>query len=225
MAKTKKTKVVEEPASAKAQEILFKTLNKAYGAGSVFNFRSAPLDVPKLPSGSIGLDNALGGGYPLGRIIEIYGPASSGKTTIMLLAIKMAQKLARDPKHVYHGRVPFFIDAEQALDPTYAKKLGVDMNDMMISQPKCGEDALNIAKVVIESGQASIVVVDSVAALTPRAELQGDIGDHSVGTQSRLMSQAMRMLISACHQTSSLLLFTNQLRMKIGVMFGNQLLA
>jgi len=170
-------------------------------------------DVPSVPTGSIGLDVALGiGGYPRGRIIEIYGPESSGKTTLTLHAIASAQKA---------GGVAAFIDAEHALDPAYARKLGVKTDELLVSQPDFGEQALEIADMLVRSGAVDVIVVDSVAALVPKAEIEGDMGDSHVGTQARLMSQALRKLTGTVARSNVLLIFINQIRMKIGVMFGS----
>jgi recombination protein RecA len=170
-------------------------------------------DVGVVPTGSIGLDIALGiGGYPRGRIIEIYGPESSGKTTLTLHAIASVQKL---------GGVAAFIDAEHALDPSYARKLGVKTDELLVSQPDYGEQALEIADMLVRSGAVEIIVIDSVAALVPKAEIEGDMGDSHVGTQARLMSQALRKLTSTVARSNCLLVFINQIRMKIGVMFGS----
>jgi recombination protein RecA len=174
---------------------------------------TARLDIEATSTGSIGLDIALGiGGLPKGRIIEIYGPESSGKTTLTLHAIAEEQK---------KGGVCAFVDAEHALDPTYAKKLGVDIDELLISQPDAGEQALEITDTLVRSGAVSMVVIDSVAALTPRAELEGDMGDHQVGAQARLMSQAMRKLTGSIAKSGCMVIFINQIRMKIGVMFGS----
>jgi recombination protein RecA len=174
---------------------------------------NALMDIEATSTGSIGLDVALGiGGLPQGRIIEIYGPESSGKTTLALHVIAEAQK---------KGGICAFVDAEHALDPTYAKKLGVDLDELLISQPDGGEQALEITETLVRSGAVSVVVVDSVAALTPKSELEGDMGDHQVGAQARLMSQAMRKLTGAINRSNCMVIFINQIRMKIGVMFGS----
>lgn len=173
----------------------------------------AQVDVDVIPTGSIGVDWALGiGGLPRGRIIEIYGPESSGKTTLSLQAIAEAQKM---------GGVCAFIDAEHALDPVYAKKLGVKTQDLLISQPDTGEQALEIVESLVRSGNIDLIVVDSVAALTPKDEIEGDMGAHHVGKQARLMSQALRKLTAICAKSGTIVIFINQIRMKIGVMFGN----
>jgi recombination protein RecA len=190
-------------------------IEKQYGTGSLMKLgahvNAAGVDV--IPSGSILLDEAIGiGGYPRGRIIEMYGPESSGKTTLALHAIAEAQKL---------GGIAAFIDAEHALDPQYAKNLGVNIDDLWISQPDTGEQALEIAESLIRSGAVDIIVVDSVAALTPQAEIEGDMGDSHMGLQARLMSQALRKLTAIIGKSNCILVFINQIRMKIGVMFGN----
>jgi recombination protein RecA len=200
----------------KAIELAVASIEKQFGKGAIMRLGEADSLVPEvavIPSGSIGLDMALGiGGLPRGRIVEIYGPESSGKTTLMLHAIAEAQKL---------GGVAAFIDAEHALDVSYARKLGVKTEELLISQPDCGEQALEIADMLIRSGAVDIIVIDSVAALTPRAELEGDMGDQHVGLQARLMSQALRKLTSTVARSNCMLVFINQIRMKIGVMFGN----
>lgn len=174
---------------------------------------SAKVDVDAIPSGSIGLDWALGiGGYPRGRILEIYGPESSGKTTLTLHAIAEAQK---------KGGVCAFIDAEHALDPEYAKKIGVKINELLVSQPDTGEQALEIVEGLVRSGKVDIVVIDSVAALTPKDEIEGDMGSYQVGKQARLMSQALRKLTAIVSKSKTIVIFINQIRMQIGVMFGN----
>ncbi len=189
-------------------------LEKDYGKGAVMRMSDRPVeDIAVIPTGSIGIDLALGvGGYPRGRIIEIYGPESSGKTTLAIHAIAEAQK---------QGGIAAFIDAEHAFDSSYAQNLGVDIDNMVISQPDNGEQALEITEQLIRSGAIDIVVVDSVAALTPKAEIEGDMGDSKMGLQARLMSQALRKLTSAISKTKTTCIFINQLRDKIGVMFGN----
>jgi recombination protein RecA len=200
----------------KAVNIAMKQIKKEYGKGSIMHMGEsleAVADIPSIPSGSISLDLALGvGGYPKGRIVEIYGPEASGKTTLCLHALAEVQK---------QGGIAAFIDVEHALDPVRAKKIGVDLEEMLISQPDYGEQALEIAEKLIRSGGVDIVVVDSVAALVPKSEIEGEMGDHQVGTQARLMSQAMRKLAAAINKTNTLVIFTNQIRMKIGVMFGS----
>jgi recombination protein RecA len=190
-------------------------IEKQFGKGSVMRMgdASAARDIDAVSTGSLGLDIALGiGGLPRGRIVEIYGPESSGKTTLTLHAIAEMQKL---------GGTAAFVDAEHALDPAYAEKLGVDVDELLVSQPDTGEQALEIADMLVRSGAVDIVVVDSVAALTPKAEIEGDMGDHHVGLQARLMSQALRKLTANIKRSNTLVIFINQIRMKIGVMFGN----
>ena len=190
-------------------------IDKEFGKGSLMKLGDNKdiLDVDTIPSGSILLDEALGvGGYPKGRIIEIYGPESSGKTTLALHAIAECQK---------KGGIAAFIDAEHALDPTYAKNLGVNIDDLWISQPDNGEQAVEITERLVRSGAIDIIVVDSVAALTPQAEIEGDMGDSHVGLQARLMSQALRKLTGILAKSNTTIIFINQIRMKIGVMFGN----
>ncbi|HPE87879.1 MAG TPA: recombinase RecA [Spirochaetia bacterium] len=199
----------------KALEAARLQIEKQYGVGSLMQLGKYdnPLGIEAIPSGSILLDEALGvGGYPRGRIIEIYGPESSGKTTLALHAIAEAQK---------KGGIAAFIDAEHALDPVYAKNLGVNTDDLWVSQPDNGEQALEIAESLVRSGAVDIVVVDSVAALTPQAEIEGDMGDAHMGLQARLMSQALRKLTGTLSKSKTILIFINQIRMKIGVMFGN----
>ena len=190
-----------------------KLIEKEYGKGSVMKLGAEPEKIEVISSGSISLDKALGvGGYPKGRIIEIYGPESSGKTTFALHAIANAQK---------NGGFAAFIDAEHALDPTYAHALGVDIENLVLSQPDNGEQALEIAEALIKSGSIDVLVVDSVAALVPKAEIDGDMGDAHVGLQARLMSQALRKLAGVINKSNSCIVFINQLREKVGVMFGN----
>ncbi|UTC24189.1 recombinase RecA [Candidatus Comchoanobacter bicostacola] len=193
---------------------VIKDIEKQCGSGSVMRLGDAPaVDVQSYSSGSIALDAALGvGGFPAGRIVEIYGPESSGKTTLTLHTIADCQK---------QGGVAAFIDAEHALDPIYAKKLGVDTESLLVSQPDNGEQALEIADMLVSSGSVDLVVIDSVAALTPKAEIEGDMGDSHVGLQARLMSQALRKLTGNIKRSNTSVIFINQLRMKIGVMFGN----
>ena len=214
-------KKIEEMAAASAGNEKLKALQAAmakierdYGKGSIMKLGDERIeDVEVIPTGSIGLDVALGvGGYPKGRIIEIYGPESSGKTTLAIHAIAEAQK---------QGGIAAFIDAEHAFDRFYAKKLGVDIDNLIISQPDNGEQALEIADQLIRSSAIDIIVVDSVAALTPKAEIEGDMGDNKVGLQARLMSQALRKLTATINKTKTTCIFINQLREKIGVMFGN----
>jgi recombination protein RecA len=199
----------------KALDAALAQIERSFGKGSIMKLGqdNAVMDIEATSTGSIGLDIALGiGGLPKGRIIEIYGPESSGKTTLTLHAVAEEQKT---------GGVCAFVDAEHALDPTYAKKLGVDLDELLISQPDTGEQALEITDTLVRSGAVSMVVVDSVAALTPRAELEGDMGDHQVGSQARLMSQAMRKLTGSISKSKCMVIFINQIRMKIGVMFGS----
>ena len=189
-------------------------IEKSFGKGSIMKLGDDSFeDVDVIPTGSVGLNAALGvGGFPRGRIIEIYGPESSGKTTLAIHAIAEAQKM---------GGIAAIIDAEHALDRFYAQKLGVDIDNLLISQPDCGEQALEIAEQLIRSSAIDIIVIDSVAALTPKAEIEGEMGDNKVGLQARLMSQALRKLTSAISKTKTTCIFINQLREKIGVMFGN----
>ena len=220
---TKNNLKVVKPDNKKQQE--FKEKNKAlnaaisqidqnFGKGSVMRLgQQQAMDVESISTGSLSLDLALGiGGLPKGRVIEIYGPESSGKTTLALQVVAEAQKT---------GGICGFVDAEHALDPVYAKKLGVKTDELLISQPDTGEQALEIADTLIKSGSLSVLVVDSVAALTPKAELEGEMGDHHVGLQSRLMSQALRKLTGSISKSNTMVIFKNQIRMKIGVMFGN----
>ena len=198
----------------KALDMALATLHKRYGDGVIMKLGEANrLDVEAIPTGSLSLDIALGvGGIPRGRIIEIYGPESSGKTTLCLHTIAESQRL---------GGICGFVDVEHALDPAYAAKIGVDVDNLYVSQPDTGEQALEITEALVRSGAMDVVVVDSVAALVPRAEIEGEMGDSHVGLQARLMSQALRKLVGAVKTTGTSLIFTNQLRQKIGVMFGN----
>lgn len=198
----------------KALKLTMDKIDKTYGKGTLMKMGDhAVEDVPAIPTGSIALDAALGiGGYPRGRVIEIYGPESSGKTTLAIHAIAEAQK---------EGGIAAFIDAEHAFDKFYAEKLGVDTDNLFISQPDHGEQALEIADHLVRSGAIDIIVIDSVAALTPKAEIEGDMGDSKMGLQARLMSQALRKLTATINKTKTCLIFINQLRDKIGVMFGN----
>src|SRR2546427_182742 len=200
----------------KAIELAMGAIEKQFGKGSIMRLgegESIAADVPTISTGSVGVDVALGiGGVPRGRVIEIYGPESSGKTTLALHIAGEAQK---------QGGIAAFIDAEHALDVTYARKLGVRTDDLLISQPDTGEQALEIAEMLVRSGAIDVVVVDSVAALTPKAELEGDMGDSHMGLQARLMSQALRKLTGTAAKSNTILVFINQMRMKIGVMFGN----
>ena len=214
---TKKT-VYEAPTPAsdkkKALQTALAQIDKSFGKGTVMRLGDRPeMNVEAIPTGSLALDAALGiGGVPKGRIIEIYGPESSGKTTLALHILAEAQKAG--------GEVAF-VDAEHALDPVYAEALGVDINNMLVSQPDTGEQALEITDALVRSGAVDAVVVDSVAALTPRAEIEGEMGDAFVGLQARLMSQALRKLAGTINKTNCVVIFINQLRMKIGVMYGN----
>lgn len=212
---TKKSKSADTTASGKSQalDLAIAQITKQFGDGSIMKLGDAKkIDVELLPSGSLSLDLALGGGYPKGRIIEIYGPEASGKTTLALHALAEIQK---------QGGQAAFIDAEHALDPAYAKKIGVDVDNLLISQPDNGEQALEICETLVRSGALDLIVVDSVAALVPQAEIDGDMGDSQMGLQARLMSQAMRKLTGIISKTKCTVIFINQIRMKIGVMFGN----
>ena len=204
----------QKEAKLKALQLTLDKMEKSYGKGTVMRLGDKPVEnIDAIPTGSLGLDIALGiGGYPRGRVIEIYGPESSGKTTLALQVVAEAQKA---------GGICGFVDAEHALDPVYAKKLGVNTEELLISQPDTGEQALEITDTLIKSGSMSVLVVDSVAALTPRAEIEGDMGDHHVGLQARLMSQALRKLTGSISRTNTMVIFINQIRMKIGVMFGS----
>lgn len=212
MTKEEKNQMNKE--KLKALQLTMDKIEKSYGKGSIMRMGDrADEDVPAISSGSIALDVALGvGGYPKGRIVEIYGPESSGKTTLAIHAIAEAQKA---------GGIAAMVDAEHAFDPYYARKLGVNIDDLLISQPDNGEQALEIADNLIRSGALDIVVIDSVAALTPKAELEGEMGDSKMGLQARLMSQALRKLTANINKTKTCCVFINQLREKIGVMFGN----
>ena len=212
--KSSKNQETENKEKNKALEAAISQIDENFGKGSVMKLgQQTSLDIEAVSTGSLALDLALGiGGLPKGRIVEIYGPESSGKTTLALQVVAEAQKV---------GGICGFIDAEHALDPVYAKKLGVNTKELLISQPDTGEQALEIADTLIKSGSISVLVIDSVAALTPRAELEGEMGDHHVGLQSRLMSQALRKLTSSIAKTNTMVIFINQIRMKIGVMFGN----
>ena len=204
----------EKEAKLKALKLTLDKLDKAYGKGTVMKMSDQAIeDVDAISSGSLGLDIALGvGGYPRGRVIEIYGPESSGKTTLTLHAIAEAQKA---------GGIAAFIDAEHAFDRFYAEKLGVDLENLIISQPDNGEQALEIADNLVRSGAIDIIVIDSVAALTPKSEIEGEMGDSKMGLHARLMSQALRKLTGSISKTNCTMIFINQLREKIGVMFGN----
>ena len=212
--KTAKDKDLENKEKNKALDAAISQITDNFGKGSVMKLgQKKAMDIESISTGSLSLDLALGiGGLPKGRIIEIYGPESSGKTTLALQVVAEAQKA---------GGICAFVDAEHALDPVYAKKLGVNTEELLISQPDAGEQALEIADTLVKSGSISVIVIDSVAALTPRAEIEGDMGDHHVGLQSRLMSQALRKLTSSISNTNTMMIFINQIRMKIGVMFGS----
>lgn len=199
----------------KALDAALGQIEKAFGKGSIMRLgqNDASVDIEAISTGSIGIDIALGiGGMPKGRIVEIYGPESSGKTTLALSVIAQAQK---------KGGTCAFIDAEHALDPSYAKKIGVDIENLLISQPDAGEQALEITDTLVRSGAIDVLIVDSVAALVPKAELEGEMGDQHMGLQARLMSQALRKLTATVSRSNTLVIFINQIRMKIGVMFGN----
>jgi recombination protein RecA len=210
------TSMEDAKQKSKALELAIANVEKEFGRGAIMRLGEGDTihgDVPVIPSGSLGLDIALGiGGYPRGRIVEIFGPESSGKTTLTLHAIASVQR---------QGGVAAFIDAEHALDVTYARKLGVKSEELLISQPDFGEQALEIADMLVRSGAVDLVVIDSVAALVPKAEIEGDMGDAHVGLQARLMSQALRKLTGTVARSQCMIFFTNQIRMKIGVMFGN----
>lgn len=209
----KKTTTTEDSGKAQALGLALATIEKQFGKGSIMKLGEAhKVAVETIPTGSLSLDLALGGGLPKGRIIEVYGPESSGKTTLTLHAIAAVQK---------QGGTAAFIDAEHALDPAYAKRIGVDVDNLLISQPDNGEQALEIAETLVRSNAVDLVVVDSVAALVPRAEIEGDMGDSHMGLQARLMSQALRKLTGVINRSKTTVIFINQIRMKIGVMFGN----
>ena len=224
MAKTDEKKAVKTEKSVAAEKkvddgklkalgLAMDQITKQFGDGSIMKLGEAhKVDVEVIPSGSLSLDLALGGGYPKGRIIEIYGPESSGKTTLTLHAIAEIQK---------QGGTAAFIDAEHALDPSYAKRLGVDTENLLVSQPDNGEQALEITETLVRSNAVDLIVVDSVAALTPQAEIDGDMGDSHMGLQARLMSQALRKLTGIINKSKATVIFINQIRMKIGVMFGS----
>jgi len=203
-----------DPNKQKALDAALSQIERQFGKGTVMRMGDQErVAIPSISTGSLGLDIALGiGGLPKGRIVEIYGPESSGKTTLTLQVIAEAQKA---------GGTAAFIDAEHALDPQYAEKLGVQVDDLIVSQPDTGEQALEVAEMLVRSGAVDVLVVDSVAALTPKAEIEGEMGDSHVGLQARLLSQAMRKLTGAIKQTNCLVIFINQIRMKIGVMFGS----
>ena len=206
--------ITKDPKKQKALEAAMDQIERQFGKGAIMRLgQNELMDIEAIPTGSLSLDIALGiGGLPMGRIIEIYGPESSSKTTLTLELIAQAQK---------KGKICAFIDAEHALDPVYAKKLGVNVEDVFISQPDTGEQALEICETLVRSGGIDVVVIDSVAALVPKAEIEGEMGDNHVGLQARLMSQALRKLTGIVKQANCMVVFINQLRMKIGVMFGN----
>ncbi len=215
--KTEKAEMAEKATTnegkLKALGLAMDQITKQFGDGSIMKLGdSQKVDIELIPSGALSLDLALGGGYPKGRIIEIYGPESSGKTTLTLHAIAEIQK---------QGGIAAFIDAEHALDPSYARKLGVDTDSLLVSQPDNGEQALEIAETLVRSNAVDLIVVDSVAALVPQAEIEGDMGDAQMGLHARLMSQAMRKLTGVINKSNATVIFINQIRMKIGVMFGN----
>lgn len=217
MAKSAKEAVQKESSGgdgkSKALELAVEQIEKQFGKGSIMRLgTSSHADIETFPTGSVSLDVALGNGIPKGRIIEIYGPESSGKTTVTLHAIAEMQK---------KGGTAAFVDAEHALDPQYAKRIGVDIEKLLVSQPDSGEQALEIVETLVRSNAVDLIVVDSVAALVPQAELEGDMGDAQMGLQARLMSQAMRKLTAIMNRSKTTVIFINQLRMKIGVMFGN----
>ena len=199
----------------KALDAVLAQIEKAYGKGAIMKLGqdAGNTDIEVIPTGCLSLDLALGvGGLPRGRMVEIYGPESSGKTTVALHAVAEAQKM---------GGIAAFVDAEHALDPVYAKKLGVNLDELYVSQPDTGEQALDIVDALVRSSAVDIIVVDSVAALTPKAEIEGDMGDSHVGLQARLMSQALRKLTAIVNKSKTCVVFINQLREKVGVMFGN----
>src|SRR5881398_3910099 len=207
--------MAEREEKKRAMELAIAQIEKQFGKGSIMKLGAteAPPDVPVIPSGSLGLDLALGvGGLPRGRVIEIFGPESSGKTTLMLHTIANAQA---------GGGLAAFIDAEHALDPAYAKRLGVNLEDLLVSQPDSGEEALTICETLARSNALDVIVIDSVAALVPKAELEGEMGMATMGMQARLMSQALRKLTAILNKAKTTCIFTNQLREKVGVMFGN----
>lgn len=208
-----KTAVAEETGKNKALGLALESIEKQFGKGSIMKLGdSYKVAVECIPTGSLSLDIALGGGIPKGRVVEIYGPESSGKTTLTLHAIAQIQK---------QGGTAAFIDAEHALDPSYAKRIGVDVENLLLSQPDNGEQALEIVETLVRSNAVDLIVVDSVAALVPRAEIEGDMGDSHMGLQARLMSQALRKLTGVISRSNATVIFINQIRMKIGVMFGN----
>jgi recombination protein RecA len=208
-----KTDKTEDTGKKKALGLALETIEKQFGKGSIMKLGEAhQANIETIPTGSLSLDIALGGGLPKGRVIEIYGPESSGKTTLTLHAVAAVQR---------QGGTAAFIDAEHALDPAYAKRIGVDVDNLLISQPDNGEQALEIAETLVRSNAVDIIVIDSVAALVPRAEIEGEMGDSLPGLQARLMSQALRKLTGVISRSKATVVFINQIRMKIGVMFGN----
>ncbi len=213
MTKDKDTKPTATEGKAKALGLALETIEKQFGKGSIMKLGEAhSANVETIPTGALSLDLALGGGIPKGRVVEIYGPESSGKTTLTLHAIAEVQR---------NGGTAAFIDAEHALDPAYAKRIGVDVENLLLSQPDNGEQALEITETLVRSNAVDLIVVDSVAALVPRAEIEGDMGDSLPGLQARLMSQALRKLTGVINRSKVTVIFINQIRMKIGVMFGN----
>lgn len=206
--------MVNKSEKSKALDVAISQIEKQFGKGSIMRLGDTKIEkMEVIPTGSLELDIALGiGGLPRGRIVEVFGPESSGKTTVALHAVAEAQRI---------GGIAAFIDAEHALDPNYAKKLGVDVENLVVSQPDTGEQALEITEALVRSGAVDIIVVDSVAALVPKAEIEGEMGDSHVGLQARLMSQALRKLTGAINKSNSIVIFINQLREKVGVMFGN----
>ena len=210
----KKVTVIKEVDKTKQLDTALGQIERQFGAGTVMRMGEKRLEkIPSIPTGSLGLDIALGiGGLPKGRICEIYGPESSGKTTLTLEVIAQCQKL---------GGTAAFIDAEHALDPIYAQKLGVNVDELLVSQPDTGEQALEVADIMVASGGIDILVIDSVAALVPKAEIEGEMGDHHIGLQARLMSQALRKITGNVQRSNTLVIFINQIRHKIGVMFGS----
>ena len=214
MAQVKREPLAKTGDKTKALELALNQIEKQFGKGSIMRMgQDIKADVPAIPSGSLSLDLAIGvGGLPRGRVVEIYGPESSGKTTLTLTVIREAQK---------SGGVAAFIDAEHAFDSSYAKKLGVTLDGLLISQPDTGEQALEIAETLVRSNAVDVIGIDSVAALVPRAEIEGEMGDAHIGLQARLMSQALRKLSAAISKSKTCVIFINQIRMKIGVMFGN----
>lgn len=212
--KITKAKNAKKEGDKEVLENTLKALQTKFGEGAIMRFGDSPkVDVDTIPTGSLGLDMALGvGGIPRGRIVEIYGPESSGKTTLSLHIVAEAQK---------RGGICAYVDAEHAMDPEYTKKLGVNVQDLLISQPDNGEQALEIVESLVRTGKIDVIVVDSVAALTPKDEIEGDMGAHHVGKQARLMSQALRKLTAIVARSKTVVIFINQIRMKIGIMFGN----